>query len=271
MTFTPALPLSGYAGWALLKRTAVKQQATLNAQPEVKRDEAYFREKIGRIDTAAQLVADRRLLKVALGAFGLEGDINNKAFIQKILEGGTLKEGALANRLADKQYQKLSAAFGFGDFNTPRSKDSGFPDKILNAYKLRQFEAAVGTQNGDLRLALNAEREISELATKTTTSNDARWYSVLGSAPLRKVFQGALGLPASFAAIDIDQQLATLKEKSKDKLGTDQINDFGDPAQMEKLVRRFIIQSEAAAYSSQFGSSAALSLMSQAVSFSRRR
>ncbi len=271
MSYVPALPLTGYAGWAFLKRTAVKQQATLNAQPEAKRDEAYFREKIGKIDTAEQLVSDRRLLKVALGAFGLEGDINSKAFIQKILEGGTLKEGTLANKLADKQYQKLSAAFGFGDFKTPRNKLSDFPDKILAAYKTRQFESAVGTQNGDLRLAMNAEREVGELAAKTTTSNDARWYSVLGSTPLRKVFETALGLPTGFATLDIDKQLEVIKDKSGAQLGTDQIADFDDPAQMEKLLRRFLIKSEAAAYRSQFGASAALTLMSQAVTFSRNR
>lgn len=271
MTYTPALPLTGYAGWVFLKRTAATQQAVLNAQPEIKRDEAYFRENIGKIDTAEELVKDRRLLKVALGAFGLENDINSKAFIQKVLEGGTLKSDSLANKLADKQYQKLSAAFGFGDFATPRSKISDFPDKILAAYKTRSFEVAVGEQNDDLRLAMNAEREVASLAAKTTTSNDARWYSVLGSTPMRRVFEKALGLPTTFSALDIDRQLEIMKEKSQAQLGTDQIADFDDAATMEKLVRRFLIRSEAEAYSSQYGASAALTLMSNAVTFSRRR
>ncbi len=271
MTYTPALPLTGYAGWVFLKRTAATQQAVLNAQPEIKRDEAYFRENIGKIDTAEELVKDRRLLKVALGAFGLENDINSKAFIQKVLEGGTLKSDSLANKLADKQYQKLSAAFGFGDFATPRSKISDFPDKILAAYKTRSFEVAVGEQNDDLRLAMNAEREVASLAAKTTTSNDARWYSVLGSTPMRRVFEKALGLPTTFSALDIDRQLEIMKEKSQVQLGTDQIADFDDAATMEKLVRRFLIRSEAEAYTSQYGASAALTLMSNAVTFSRRR
>lgn len=271
MSFSPALPLTGYAGWVFLKRTASTQQAVLNAQPEVKRDEAYFRENIGKVDTAEQLVADRRLLKVALGAFGLENDINSKAFIQKVLEGGTLQTGSLANKLADKQYQKLSAAFGFGDFKTPRNKLSDFPDKILVAYKTRSFEVAVGAQNDDLRLAMNAEREMADLAAKTTTSNDARWYSVLGSTPMRRVFEKALGLPSAFATLDIDRQLDVMKDKAKSQLGTDQIADFSDAAAMDKLLRRFLIRSEAEAYRSQFGASAALSLMSNAVTFARRR
>lgn len=271
MTFLPALPLTGYAGWAFLKRTQARQEATMQAQPLVKRDEDYFRKNIGKIDTAEQLVKDRRLLSVALGAFGLEGDINNKAFIQKVLEGGTLKDGSLANRLADRQYQKFSAAFGFGDFSVPRNKLSDFPDKMLDAWKSRQFETAVGTQNGDLRLALNAEREMGALASRTQSSNDARWFSVLGSPPLRKVFEKALGLPTGFGQLDVDRQLDVIKDKSRSQLGTDQIADFDDPARMDTLLRRFLIRSEAEAYRTQFGSSVAVNLMSQAVFFARNR
>lgn len=271
MSFVPALPLTGYAGWAFLKRTQAQQVATQNSQAEVQRDDAYFREKIGKIDTAEQLVNDRRLLRVALGAFGLEGDINSKAFIRKVLEGGTLKEGSLANKLADKQYQKLSAAFGFGDFKTPRSKLSDLPDNILTAWKTRNFEVAVGDQYEDLRLALNAEREIGELAAKSKSSNDARWFAVMGNAPLRRVFEKALGLPGGFSQLDIDKQLDVLKDKAKSQLGTDQIADLADPARMDGLLRRFLIRSEAEAYRNQFGGSAALSLMEQAVTTSRMR
>jgi hypothetical protein len=271
MSFTAALPLTGYAGWAFLKRTEAKQTAALAETAVVKRDEDYFRAKIGKVDSAEQLVADRRLLRVALGAFGLEGDINNKAFIQKVLESSTLKDGSLANRLADKQYQKLSAAFGFGNFSTPSTKLSDFPDKILKAWKTRQFEQAVGEQNEDMRLALNAEREMADLAAKTKTSNDAKWFAVMGNAPLRKVFEKALGLPSAFSQLDIDKQLEVLKDKAQSQLGTDQIADLSDPARMEGLLRRFLIRSEAEAYRSQFGGSAALTLMSQAVTLSRQR
>ena len=148
------------------------QTAVFNASTDMKRDEDYFRAKIGKITTAEQLVNDRRLLKVALGAFGLDSDIGNKFFIRKVLEDGTLTPGALANRLADKQYQKLSASFGFGDFAVPSTKLSDFPDKILMAYRARQFEAAVGEQNPDLRLAMNVQRELPGIADKSNSSEN---------------------------------------------------------------------------------------------------
>lgn len=115
-----------------------------------------------------------------------------------MLEDGTLKTDALANKLADKSYQKLSSAFGFGNFATPSTQISDFADKIIAAYRARSFEAAVGEQDGNLRLAMNAERELKELAAKSGSDN-TKWYTVLGSTPLRKVFETALGLPQAFA------------------------------------------------------------------------
>ncbi len=243
MSFSPVVPLSGYAGWTILKRTATAQKATFEAVSTLKRDEAYFREKIGTIKTAEALVADKRLLRVALGAFGLDADLSNTYFIKKVLSDGTLSTGALANKLADKQYTKLSKAFGFGDYSTPRTQISTFADDIMKAYKTRQFEIAVGESNSDMRLAMNAEREITVLA-KQSGSNDTKWYTIMGSPPLRTVFETALGLPKSFAAIDIDQQLSVLQTKSAKIFGSSNISQFSDPAKLEGLIRTFLIKSE---------------------------
>ena len=243
MSFAPALPLSGYAGWTLLKRTMTAQTTAFSASPEIRNDEAYFRAKIGSVKTAEQLVSDRRLLKVALGAFGLEGDINNRFFIRKVLEDGTLKTDALANKLADKSYQKLSSTFGFGNFTTPSTQISDFADKIITAYRARSFEAAVGQQDANLRLAMNAERELKDLAGKSSSEN-TKWYSVLGSTPLRKVFETALGLPQAFGSLDIDQQLAVVRSKAKSQLGVDKVSDFAGAEAMDKLLRRFLIRGE---------------------------
>lgn len=262
MSFQPVIPLSGYAGWAFLKRTMATQQATQQSTAMARREEAYFRANIGKIDTAEQLVADRRLLSVALTAFGLEGDIKNKAFIRKVLQDGTLESGTLANKLANKQYQKLSAAFGFGDMAIPRNKISNFSDKILAQYNTRSFETAVGEQNNEYRIALNAEREIATLAAKSG-SEDTKWYTVLGSAPLREAFQTALGLPSSFASINLDKQLSMIKAKARSLFGSDTVSQFAEAAKMDKLVRTYILRAEIGAVSSGSSSgSVALQLLS---------
>lgn len=248
MSFAPVVPLSGYGGWTFLQRTMATQKAAFQASPATKTDEAYFREKIGAITTAEDLVADRRLLKVALGAFGLDADIGNKYFIRKVMESSTLDTAALANRLADKQYLKLAKAFGFGDFAVPRTQLSDFADTILNPYHDRQFEIAVGEQNGDLRLALNAERELASLAA-SGSGDSTKWFTIMGNAPVRQVFQTAFGLPAGFGAIDLDRQLEVLRSKAEAAFGDASVAQFTDPERVEALLRRFLTRSEATSLS----------------------
>lgn len=270
MSFTPAIPLTGYAGWAFLKRTMVSQTAALAASSEVKSDEVYFRQNIGKISTAEELVNDRRLLKVSLGAYGLSDDIDNKFFIKKVLQDGTLKSDALANKLADKQYLKMSAAFGFGDFSVPSTKISTFPDKILEAYKARQFETAVGEQDGDLRLALNLERELPAIAAKSST-NDTKWLTIMGNTALRTVFETALGLPSSIGTLDLDQQLSAFKSKMQAQFGSDDLSGFTDATAREKLTKRFLLRSELANFTQSNTGSTAVQLMSQIINNGRTR
>lgn len=122
MSFTVTLPISGYAGWKLLKRTQSQQQALLAQNPAQQRDEDYFRQKISSVKTAEDLVSDRRLLRVALGAFGLSADLNNKFFIRKVLESDTLDSKSLASKLSDKRYKEMAEAFGFGTFSIPSTQ-----------------------------------------------------------------------------------------------------------------------------------------------------
>ncbi|MCB6177952.1 DUF1217 domain-containing protein [Rhodobacter sp. Har01] len=263
MSFQPVIPLGGYAGWTFLKRTMATQQAALQASPANQRDEAYFRANIGKVNSAKELVADRRLLKVALTAYGLESDIDSKAFIQKVLQDGTLKTDALANKLTDKRYRDFSAAFGFGDFSTPRSKMSDFADKVLKLYITKTFETAVGEQDDTMRLALNAERELGSLAAKSS-SEDVKWYTILGNKPLRSAMQTALGLPTSIAYLDIDKQLTMFKAKARSTFGSDTVSQFADADKMAKLVRTYLVRSEIATQGSGMSAaSTALQLLSR--------
>ena len=125
----------------------------------------------------------------------------------------------------------------------PRTKLSTFADEILAQYRARSFETAVGEQNNTYRLAMNAERELPALAAKSTSAT-AKWYTVLGNAPLREVMQTALGLPKSFSSIDIDQQVTVLKARAEAAFGSSDLAQFKDMGKMEALTRRFLLQSE---------------------------
>ncbi len=241
MTFVPAVPLGGPGGLAFLDRTMARQRAAFDAQPAARRDEAYFRARIGDVGTAEDLVSDRRLLRVALTAFGLEADLDNRAFLRRVLEDGTLNPQALSNRLADKRYRAFSAAFGFGDFAVPRNRIGGFADRILEQWKTRSFEIAVGRRDESLRLALNARRELADLAGREMAEG-TRWLSLLGNPPLRAVFDGAFGLPTSFGALDLDRQVAVLRDRTRELTGQADLSVFADPRQVERLLQRYLLR-----------------------------
>lgn len=271
MTFVPAIAGSGYVGWVALKRSLPMQAQALANSATIRRDEDYFRAKIGSVKTADDLVNDSRLLKVALTAYGLEADLGSKAFIKKVLTDGTLNAEALANKLSDKQYLKFSGAFGFGDYATPRTQLSDFADKTLALYRARSFETAVGQTNGDFRLALNAERELAALAEKGI-SEDTKWYTILGNTPLNTVMQTALGLPSSVSTQDIDRQLALYKERAETLFGSDSVAQFAAPETLDRLVKTYLLRSEVAAYDSVTAkANAVMSMLSQSVALARNQ
>lgn len=246
MSFLPLLPAGGPTGYALLTRTESAQRAVFDRKPEIERDVAAFRERIGEVDSAAALVADRQLLRVALGAFGLDDEIGKIAFIRRILEEPSADPASLSNRLVDPRYRKLAAAFGFGDIPGGQTAFAGFADRIAAAYKERSFEVAVGDQNADLRLALNFRREIAAYAAAADPEGTA-WFSVMGDRPVRAVFEAAFGLPESFGKLDIDRQRDTLRSLNRREFGGRGLDVFADPERVETVINRFLARRAAEA------------------------
>ncbi|WP_339108781.1 DUF1217 domain-containing protein [Thioclava sp. GXIMD4216] len=269
MTYQPIVPLSGYAGWKVLTRTMETQKAAFTASATVQSDEEYFRENIGNISSAEELVSDYKLLKVALGAFGLDDDIQNKFFIKKVLEEGTISEDAFANKLTDSRYSDLASAFGF-DFTPPNTALSSFSDEILTQYEDRQFELAVGDSDETYRFALNVQRELPELAAEDGSEN-TKWYTIIGNEALATVVRTGLGLPESVASLDVDQQLTVYKQKAQQVFGSDDVSQFTDSENVEKLIKYYLLREQVMNGSTATSSSSiALTLLQNASSFSAR-
>lgn len=113
MSFSPITLGNGVAGYNFLTRTRETQQALYEQSPEVARDIARFKDKIEGVTTAEALMGDRDMLRVALGAFGLGDDLDNRAFIQQVLESDLDDSTSLANRLSDKRYLAMAETFNF--------------------------------------------------------------------------------------------------------------------------------------------------------------
>lgn len=258
MSFQPIIPSTGLAGWQFLQNTLDRQVKAHEDSPIVQKAVDYFAENIAKITSPKELVQDRRLLEVALGAFGLSEDINNKFFIEKILAEGTSTEGALANKLADKRYAALADAFGFDTL--PQTGLTSFSDKIIAQYERRSFEVAVGAQNDTFRIGLNLERELPDIAAKVST-NDSKWFAVMGNPALREVFQTAFGLPSEFAQVDLDQQLAVFKDTALRRFGTNDIADFASSDKLEELTQLYFLQDQIKQTASVGSASIALTLL----------
>ncbi|WP_010141278.1 DUF1217 domain-containing protein [Oceanicola sp. S124] len=266
--FNPVLPLTGYAGWAFLERTYDAQRESFDKSPLITRDTAYFEENISKVKTAEDLVSDRRLLRVALGAFGLGDDIDNRYFIQKVLEDGTLKDDALALRLSDERYREFAEAFGF-DRGTPSTQISSFGAEMTARFREQEFEIAVGDQDETMRFALNAKRVLGELAGEDNAV-DTKWFKIMGNPPLREVFETAFGLPTSFGQIDLDQQLEVFKDRAEQILGSDDPADFDDEDLQDKLVRTYMLRDQLNAVTTTSSGMIAQTLLAGAISFMDR-
>lgn len=261
--FQPVLVSSGLLGWQFLQSTYDRQAAAFNQSAQIKRDTDYFAEKIGAVTTAEDLVSDRRLLSVALGAFGLQDDINNRFFIQKMLEEGTTASDALANRFTDTRYRDLSEAFGLGPGEVRGALTPGFADGIIERFQAASFEIAAGQQDETMRLALYAERIVPEI-TSTDGSENQKWFSIMGQPPLRQVFETALGLPSAFGQVDIDQQLEVFKERAESILNVSDPTEFSDPEVLDNLVSTYLARTQLDSIGGgASGASIALTLLSQ--------
>ena len=246
MSFRPVIPMSGLVGWRFLERTYAAQLKTFGAAGRQARDAEYFLERIGRIRSADALVADRRLLSVALGAFGLSDDIDNRAFIRRILSDGTTSASALANRMTDSRYRRLSAAFGFGPGEILQTGRAEKMRQIVERWRTGQFEVAVGEQDDSMRIALYGRRELEALA-RRDVSEETRWFMIMGEPPLRKLFETALGLPSTFSRLDIDRQLAILRDRTRALTGADTVSQFAGEESRARLLTLFFARASAAA------------------------
>lgn len=243
MSFQPIVPLSGYAGWRFLERTMERQQQSFEQSPSIQNDTEYFKDKIGEVQSANDLVYDYKLLRTALGAFGLEDQVGSKYLILKVLEEDPSDPDALANNLSDKRWLAFANAFAKDGQITTQTQDPNFAEQIIDKYQARSFETAIGEQDENMQLAMTLDRELASLTEQDSTEN-AKWYSIMGTTDVREVFDTAFGMPSAFAALDLDRQLEVYKAKAKAMFGSDSVSQFSDPAKRDTLIQNFLIRSQ---------------------------
>lgn len=244
MSIGPAVPFSGLIGLRFIDQTYDRQFERFGKSPEIRREIAYFLETAGNIKSLDHLMADRRVLGVILGAFGLDEDLDKRAFVRKVLEEGTLRSDSFANRLVEPAYREMSSFLGFGSLGGTLGLE-GRRMKIVEMFQERQFERAVGEVDVDLRLALNFRREAVEIAASDSPSK-TQWLQFLGSSPLREVLEAALGLPKQFASAGLDQQVDEVSRRARSLFGIEAPVELTNAETLDAIVDRFLLNRQIA-------------------------
>lgn len=249
---------TGLQGWRILQGQMERYQAIVARDPVVQRSAAEFRSRIQSVQSASELVQDYKVLHVALKAFGLEEDIGSKAFIQKVLESDLQDEGSLVNRLSDKRYLRLAEMFKFSEGNSDLRNAS---EAVTASYFERELETKIGESDENLRLALNAQRELKQFAGRSS-SDRTLWYEVLANPPLRTVFKEAFGFSDSYMRLPVDRQLEEFIQASKRFLGDSSFSYLTSENGASALISGFLSRSQIAMAPSQNRYSIAVSLLS---------
>ena len=142
MTFTPVVIGSGLVAYNFLNKTREVQANTLENSAQTQRDIAAVRDDLPKITTSQDLMDNRQMLRIVLSAFGLEEDINNKAFVQGVLDSELSDPRSLANRLSDKRYLSLARTFGFNSADGPQALNTASEEANALSEALSQVQSA---------------------------------------------------------------------------------------------------------------------------------
>ncbi|MEL7463881.1 MAG: DUF1217 domain-containing protein [Pseudomonadota bacterium] len=184
-------------------------------------------------DNANLTINTLRLLDLPRDVIGLE-------FAQRVLSAQPDDPLSVIGSISDTRYATLQSALNFS-FTPPENRfPPGFAEAIIDDYIANAFEISVGEQNVDLRLGLSLQTGLENVV-RQVRSNDARWFQILGTGPLRTVVARALGVPDASAAIDVDKQVEIFKDRAVRTFGTDEVAEFLEPERLDQIRTLFAL------------------------------
>ena len=211
------------AAYLSVTQNLARYQAMTAAEPAVKSATAYYQANIGKVTSIQDFVGNYRLLSYALSAYGLGDQINNRALIAKVLEGGVSNPKSLANTLKNASWKAFATAFDFLGKGVASVSSPGAVGTTTTDYVEQQLESDQGAQNVGVELALYFQR------VAPTVTND---YGILADQNLLEVAQTIFGLSPATSATNIDTQAKILSKLMP-------VTDLQDPTKLRHLTQRF--------------------------------
>ena len=193
------------------------------AEPGVKSASAYYQANIGKVTSIQDFVGNYRLLSYALDAYGLGDQINAKALIAKVLEGGVTNPKSLANTWSDSRWKAFAAAFDFVGQGASFISSTSAVKTTTADYVEQQLESDQGAQDVGVQLALYFQRVAPTISSE---------YGILADRNLLEVAQTIFGLSPATSATNIDAEAKALSQLMP-------ISDLQDPKKLQQLTERF--------------------------------
>jgi hypothetical protein len=203
-----------------------RYQTMTAADPTVAQATKYFQANIGGITTPQQLVGNTRIFNYVMNAFGLGDMTYAKSLIQQVLEQGTTRSGALANKLNNPKILALAQAFNFSLYGASTTQTTAATTDVVNKYVMQTLETNEGRQNPGVQLALYFQQNASKITDG---------YSILADSNLLSVVQTTFGISSYTSVENIDLQAQQL-----DKLLN--YSDFQNPQKVQNLLERLPAQ-----------------------------
>jgi hypothetical protein len=192
-------------------------------QPAVKTASAYYAANIGKVTSIQDFVSNYRLLSYALDAYGLGDQVNSKALVTQVLEGGVSSSKSLANTLSNPNWAKFAAAFNFVGQGASSVSTSSAIQTTTNDYVEQKLESDEGQQNPGVQLALYFQRVAPTVSTG---------YGIMGDENLLDVVQTIFGLPPETAGTDIAAEASVISKLVP-------TSTLQDPTKLQQLTERF--------------------------------
>ena len=234
--FQPAIPLPGYGGWQFLQSTYSRQLDSFSSSAQISNDRAYLTEKLSQPMSVEDFLDDRRLLRISLTANDLAGEEWKRGFIDKVLTEVQDPESTFLVRLNSAQYSRFAQTFAPSDGRISLSPDT--VARLADQYETAAFQLAVGEVDNNMRLSLNYQSQIVELA-GTGGTDDAIAFRILGSVPVRTVLESALNLPSEMRSLPIERQADMLQERLASTFGVRDLADLTSLDKIDDVLERF--------------------------------
>ena len=198
--------------------------ASVKSDPKSNALIAYFQKNAAKITSPDALLKDYKALSLVLGAFGLQGSINNTAILRKLMTQDPTSKTSLAQTIGNTKYRLFAQALS--DWSTPPFSTSASQSQIIASFTTNTFEAAANKQAPGLANALYFAREASSLKTTAAVQSDSNLLAVAVTSS---------GLPLqSFESLDFAQQTKILTEKLN-------IATLQNPAVVRRMAEQYLV------------------------------